>query len=48
VLDSFDCALLQTPLTVVDPLYVKLSGASAVYLPRALRPRAAAGPGERG
>jgi len=34
--DSFDCALLQ-PLAVLDPLYVKPQGASAAFLPRALR-----------
>jgi len=33
-LDSFDCALLQTPVAVLDPLYVRLGGASAVHLPR--------------
>jgi len=36
-LDGFDCALPQTPLAVLDPLYIKLSGASVAFLPRALR-----------
>jgi len=33
-LDNFDHALLQSSLAVVDPLYVKLQGASVAFLPR--------------
>jgi len=36
-LDGFEHVLLQSPLAVVDPLYIKLQGASAAFLPRALR-----------
>jgi len=33
-LDAFDCALLQSPLTVVDLLYIKLQDTSVAHLPR--------------
>jgi len=36
-LDAFDCVLLQSPVTVLDPLYVRLQGASVVHLPKALK-----------